>query len=105
MRVGEAAASRGRSIGTRVANPTVAEVVAPAEPPPAPVDTMPVRRFLAVDRSALRAADYFPEPGAETRFANYYRQIKRPILQRAFTAGQPMDARLVMFTSALPGDG
>lgn len=62
-------------------------------------------RIVTVDRAALRAAEYYPQVGCETRFANYYRQIKRPILEKAFTPGEPPESRLVLLTSALPGDG
>ena len=61
---------------------------------------------ISVDSTALRAAGYLPEPGKERQFADQYRRIKRPLIDRALsgdaTAGDP---RMIMVTSALPGDG
>lgn len=104
MRAADAgvSASRGRS----VARPVVAAArieVAPDVVEPARV-CVPTKQ-ITVDRVALRAAEYAPEEGCETRFANYYRHIKRPILERAFAAGQDAQWRVVLLTSALSGDG
>jgi exopolysaccharide/PEP-CTERM locus tyrosine autokinase len=63
---------------------------------------------VAVNREALRAAGYLPEQEQDRRFADEYRQIKRPVLARAFSkdaANQKPSPRLVMMASALPGDG
>lgn len=60
-------------------------------------------RRLTVDFKALRAAGYLPEEGLERRFADHYRQIKRPLIEKALCGGP--DARLILVTSALPGDG
>lgn len=57
---------------------------------------------IAVDTDALRTAGYLPEEGLERRFADHYRQIKRPLIERAQGAA---DMRLILVTSALPGDG
>ena len=61
---------------------------------------------ISVDSTALRAAGYLPEPGKERQFADQYRRIKRPLIDKALsgdvTAGDP---RIIMVTSALPGDG
>jgi protein-tyrosine kinase len=107
MRATEAATisgSRGRAGVARApsAVPTIEVTTVEAAPAATPAAA---RKLLAVDRAALREAEYFPEAGCETRFANYYRQIKRPILQKAFAPGEPLESRLVMLTSALPGDG
>jgi exopolysaccharide/PEP-CTERM locus tyrosine autokinase len=65
-------------------------------------------RRVVVDRTALRSAGYLPEQEQDRRFADEYRQIKRPLLAKAFAAdtnrAQP-NPRLVMMASALPGDG
>lgn len=70
---------------------------------PAPVARIeqPSRR-ITVDTDALRAAGYLPEAGLERRFADHYRQIKRPLLERA---QRDAAMRLMLVTSALPGDG
>lgn len=65
-------------------------------------------RRILIDRAALRAAGYLPDEDLGRRFADEYRQIKRPLLEAAFgdapPAGQPSQ-RLIMMASALPGDG
>lgn len=73
--------------------------------PPAPPVT-PAKR-LPIDLEALRAAGYLPAASKGNQFADHYRQIKRPIIQKALWAnpGSTADLRLVMVTSALPGDG
>jgi protein-tyrosine kinase len=61
-----------------------------------------------IDRAALRAAGYLPEADLDRRFADEYRQIKRPLLEAAFApeaANTRPSPRLVMMASALPGDG
>jgi protein-tyrosine kinase len=72
-----------------------------AEPPPPPESG----RVLAIDRAQLRAQHYFPEQAEERRFANYYRDIKRPIIHKALQAGASPDLRLILVSSALPGEG
>lgn len=61
---------------------------------------------LTIDSSALRAAGYLPEPERERQFGEQYQRIKRPLIDKALsgdaTAGDP---RIIMVTSALPGDG
>lgn len=64
-------------------------------------------RRIFIDREAVRSAGYLPESGEDRRFADEYRQIKRPLINAAF-AGEPTigpSPRLVMMASALPGDG
>ena len=62
---------------------------------------------LTVDINALRAGGYLPEEEKDRQFADHYRQIKRPLIQKALAddAGAAADPRLIMVTSALPGDG
>ena len=62
-------------------------------------------RRIAVDFSRLRSAGYLPESGQERLFADCYREIKRPVIQRAVAVDAPEDQRLIMITSALPGEG
>jgi protein-tyrosine kinase len=101
-RVGEADAGRGvlapRSVNVAAGAPKrPAEVVAPA-----PEDQEPSKR-ITIDLKALRDAGYLPEQGVERRFADHYRQIKRPLIEKALAGGA--DVRLIIVTSALPGDG
>lgn len=78
-----------------------AEAAPGVQPIPVPRTGQPSKR-ITVDASALRAAGYLPEEGLDRRFADHYRQIKRPLIERAQSA---TDMRLILVTSALPGDG
>jgi protein-tyrosine kinase len=72
-----------------------------------PSGRVPGRRQVVIDREALRAKGFLPDPSKSRQFADYYRRIKRPVIAQAHTRppeGSP-DLRLVMTTSALPGDG
>ncbi len=63
------------------------------------------QRRVAIDLSLLRAQGEFPEAGLERRFADYYREIKRPLIQAMLAGDARADARLVLITSALPAEG
>ncbi len=61
---------------------------------------------IAVDSAALRAAGYLPEPEVERQFADQYRRIKRPLIDKALSGDAAGgDPRIILVTSALPGDG
>jgi protein-tyrosine kinase len=64
-------------------------------------------RRLTIDINSLRASGYLPEETKDRQFAEHYRQIKRPLIQRALAndGAAPTDPRVIMVTSALPGDG
>jgi protein-tyrosine kinase len=62
-------------------------------------------RVITLDRHRLRAAGYLPEVGQELRFADYYREVKRPLIQRALAAGASANQRLILVTSSLPAEG
>lgn len=102
-RAAEAEESRG-ALMPRTAN----GVATAAKGPPGVVGVRepkaeePARR-ITLDLRALREGGYRPEEGLERRFAEHYRQIKRPLIERALAGGT--DMRLIMVTSALPGDG
>jgi exopolysaccharide/PEP-CTERM locus tyrosine autokinase len=64
-----------------------------------------VHKRVAVDFERLRSADYLPEQGQERRFGEYCHRIKRPLIDRALAAGAAQDSRLILLSSALPGDG
>jgi protein-tyrosine kinase len=68
--------------------------------PPAPEYVL---KRIKIDNKALRSAGYLAEEGIERRFADHYRQIKRPLIERALTG--PAELRLLLVSSALPGDG
>lgn len=71
-----------------------------------PPKSVPERRIV-VDREALREAGYLPETAVDRRFADHYRQIKRPLISQALASPAPVPGspRLIMMASALPGDG
>lgn len=60
-------------------------------------------KSIPVDLAALRAAGYQPEEKLDRRFAEHYRRIKRPLVEQALAGGAA--ARLILVSSALPGDG
>lgn len=61
---------------------------------------------IAVDTEALRAAGYLPEPGTERLLTDQYRRIKRPLIERALLSDpEAENSRVVVVSSALPGDG
>ena len=62
-------------------------------------------RVITLDRARLRAAGCLPEIGQELRFADYYREVKRPIIQRALAGGASANQRLILVTSSLPAEG
>ena len=62
-------------------------------------------RVITLDRTQLRAAGCLPEVGQELRFADYYRSVKRPIIQRALAGGAAANQRLILVTSSLPAEG
>jgi protein-tyrosine kinase len=61
---------------------------------------------LVIDVNALRAGGYVPEVGKDRQFADHYRRIKRPLIDKALSGdaagGEP---RIIMVASAVPGDG
>lgn len=83
-----------------------AEAGAAASPPVS--DPPPNAKRLNIDLNSLRAIGYLPEESKDRQFADHYRQIKRPLIQKALgpNAGSAAaDPRTIMLTSALPGDG
>jgi exopolysaccharide/PEP-CTERM locus tyrosine autokinase len=76
---------------------------APAPPPASPPVHEEERRRIAIDQSALRNAGYLPEEALERRFADHYRRVKRPLIEKALAGTSEM--RLILISSALPGDG
>jgi protein-tyrosine kinase len=81
---------------TAVAPPIVDHVSDPAK----------AAKRMTLDINLLRACGYLPEEGQDRQFAEQYRKIKRPLIDKALsgatTVGEP---RVIMVTSALPGDG
>lgn len=100
---------RGREEGAPgMGAPRALPPAAPLSAPKVPALVVPsaptyVRNRISIDAPALRRAGYLPEEGLERRFADHYRQIKRPLIEKALAGGPEM--RLILVTSALPGDG
>jgi protein-tyrosine kinase len=69
-------------------------------------DSAKVANRLPIDVNALRAGGYLPEASKERQFADQYRRIKRPLIEKALSGddagGEP---RIIIVTSAVPGDG
>jgi protein-tyrosine kinase len=65
-----------------------------------------VANRLVIDFNALRGGGYLPEISKERQFADQYRRIKRPLIEKALSGddagGEP---RIIIVTSAVPGDG
>jgi len=93
-----AAARKTADTGLKTAAP--AGIVEPAS------DPAKVTKRLTLDTAALRAGGYLPEESRDRQFADHYRRVKRPLVDKALsgasTVGEP---RVIMVTSALPGDG
>jgi exopolysaccharide/PEP-CTERM locus tyrosine autokinase len=69
-------------------------------------DTTSLIKPIEIDNAALRARGYFPEPDQDRQFADQYRRIKRPLIDKALSADSTArESRVIMVTSALPGDG
>jgi protein-tyrosine kinase len=70
------------------------------------VDATKAANRLVIDASALRASGYLPEVSKDRQFADQYRRIKRPLIEKALSGddagGEP---RIIIVTSAVPGDG
>jgi len=60
---------------------------------------------ITVDKTALRVNGYVAEEGREKQFANHFRRIKRPLIEKAMSSDAAGEPRVIMITSALPGEG
>ena len=95
----------------RAAAPKLTDVVskpaaaAPMADRPANPAAEPAKHMI-LDVEALRDRGYLPEAGRDRQFADHYRRIKRPLIDKAMSGvegvGEPL---VIMITSALPGDG
>jgi exopolysaccharide/PEP-CTERM locus tyrosine autokinase len=102
MRNQQAAAAKPRG-----AEPASKTVTQPLAPPPLVDSAPPVStKRMTLDMVNLRAGGYLPEESQDRQFVDHYRRIKRPLVDKALS-GQAAggDPRVIMITSALPGDG
>ena len=112
MSLVEQAIARMRNQARNAAPKTAEAGPTPATPPPIvnqvaePAAKAKPAKRMTLDMDALRARGYLPEAGQDQEFADHYRRIKRPLVDRAMSGvialGEP---RVIMVTSALPGDG
>lgn len=99
-------AQSAKSAGAPAAALPAVTAPAVARPDPgAPLESPYTHKRFTMDFGRLFAEGYLPELGQERRFADYFHRIKRPIITRALTAGAAEDARLILLSGALPGDG
>jgi exopolysaccharide/PEP-CTERM locus tyrosine autokinase len=86
------------STGSRKPVSTVA--ARPMEEAPEPV------KRITLDLDGLRERGYLPEEAVSRAFSEHYRRIKRPLVDKAVAgAAGTGESRVIMVTSALPGDG
>jgi Mrp family chromosome partitioning ATPase len=108
MGVIENAIEKLRRSGASASTGTTGKFARPAEHRSWASDAEPKNvstRIVEIDKARLQAAGYLPEAGQEFRFADYYQQIKRPVIRRVLGPNATPEQRLIMITSALPGDG
>ena len=60
---------------------------------------------MTLDFAELRRRGYLPEENKDRQFAEHYRRIKRPLIDKAIASAAAGEPRVIMVTSALPGDG
>lgn len=82
-----------------------AEEAASPAPHPAPAHLAAPTRRISLDLEELRAAGYLPDPARSQVFADQYRHIKRPLIEKAMADPRAAQMRLLLVTSALQGDG
>jgi protein-tyrosine kinase len=109
MSLVEQAIARMRNQARAAAPKTADAGSKPAVPPPI-IDrvadaAMPAKRMM-LNMDALRARGYLPEAVKDQQFAEHYRRIKRPLIDRAMSGATAVgEPHVIMITSALPGDG
>jgi exopolysaccharide/PEP-CTERM locus tyrosine autokinase len=95
----------------RAAAPKIADTASKPAAPPPKVDQVPEpaakpAKRMTLNMEALRAHGYLPEASKDRLFAEHYRRIKRPLVEKAMSEATAVgEPRVIMVTSALPGDG
>jgi receptor protein-tyrosine kinase len=74
---------------------------------PQPAHDAPAPRHVSIDLARLRSMGYITPDAPQSRIADEFRVIKRPIIRNVVGEGErPVkQANLVMVTSAVPGEG
>jgi protein-tyrosine kinase len=82
---------------------------APTASPHGKIASPPVRptKVVNIDETTLRAAGLLPPEHQARQIARQYRQIKRPLVDKAFgrNGAHLPDGQLIMLASAVPGEG
>ena len=109
MSLVEQAIARMRNQG-RPPKPVIADGAARPSPAATSAEAVPEpvksTRRMVLNLGALRAEGYLPEESKERQFTDHYRRIKRPLIDKALSGTVTVaDPRVIMVTSALPGDG
>ena len=68
-------------------------------------DPVRVAKRITIDRAILRASGYLAEETQDRQFADHFRRIKRPLVDKAMSNDTAAELRVIMVTSALPGEG
>jgi protein-tyrosine kinase len=95
----------------RAAAPKAADAASKSAAPPLIVDQVPdpaakPAKRMTLSMEDLRARGYLPEASRDEQFADHYRRIKRPLIDKAMSEATAVgEPRVIMITSALPGDG
>lgn len=103
----EKSLERMRSAGTtpREASGTSTSGKSALRAEPIALESRSAHKHASINFSQLRAAGYLPDKSEERRFADFCHRIKRPIIDRALGSTGVDDLRLILLSSALPGDG
>ncbi len=110
MSLVEQAIARLRNQQAATPRPAMGSNASKAVMPPPLVDelhdSVKAADRMMIDLNALRAGGYLPELSKDRQFADQYRRIKRPLIEKALagddSGGEP---RIIMIASAVPGDG
>jgi protein-tyrosine kinase len=98
-RVGQSDAGRPKGAGGGTTSMPIIDAVG---------SSRSVSKRVTVDIDSLRAAGCIAEESEEREFAGCYREIKRPLIEKALlgkASNAGLEPLLIMVTSALPGDG
>jgi len=97
---------RRAAAGSKIAGAAARrEPVAVLREPAAASEPRYLHPRAAIDLARLRAHGYLPHAAQERRFADWCHRLKRPLIHRALLPDAAEDARSILLTSALPGDG
>jgi len=91
---------RNQSAVDKAKDPQAVPAVSSFDDPRQPI------KHVTLSHDTLRSLGYLPEESLSRQFADHYRRIKRPLVDKAMSVeGSVRPKRVIMVTSALPGDG